>query len=204
MASVALKRGMVVGMTHEPFDYTYFPIDAVISLAGTTLDGFSVEIGTVGHGGYLGLPMLFGKRIHLCQATVQHHGSALRVPGGVLEDALHASRTLYEQHTQPSALCKLAQTAVCHRFHSLEQRLCQWLLSMHDRVRDREIQLTHGGLAHLIGGRRPMINTITNEIKKSGIVECRRGSLVIRDRTALERLTCECYLIIAQTIRGLT
>jgi hypothetical protein len=97
MESVALKRGMVVGMTHEPFDYAYFPIDAVISLAGTTLDGLSVEIGMVPHEGYLGLPILFGKRIHLYEATVQHHGSALRVPGGVLEDALHASRTRYEQ-----------------------------------------------------------------------------------------------------------
>jgi CRP-like cAMP-binding protein len=206
MESVALKRGMVVGMTHEPFDYAYFPIDAVISLAGTTLDGLSVEIGMVGHEGYLGLPILFGKRIHLYQATVQHHGSALRVPGGVLEEALHASRTLYEQLLRYSTVrfVQLAQTAVCHRFHSLEQRLCRWLLSMHDRVRDHEIRLTHEGLAHLIGGRRPTINTITNELKKSGIVEYRRGSLVIRDRTGLERLTCECYRIIAQAIRGLT
>jgi hypothetical protein len=47
MESVALKRGMVIGMAHQPFDYAYFPVEAVISLAGTTLDGLTVEIGMV-------------------------------------------------------------------------------------------------------------------------------------------------------------
>jgi CRP-like cAMP-binding protein len=206
MESVALSRGMVVGMTHEPFDYAYFPVEAIISLAGATLDGLSVEIGMVGHEGYLGLPILFGKPIHLYQATVQHHGSALRIPAGVLQEALHASHSLREQLLRYSSVrfVQLAQTAVCHRFHSLEQRLCRWLLSMHDRVRSDEIQLTHEALAQLIGGRRPTINMITNGLKKAGIVEYRRGSLVILDRIAMERLACECYRIMAQAIRDLS
>ena len=141
MESVALKRGMIVGMAHQPFDYAYFLVEAVISLAGTTLDGLSVEIGMVGHEGYLGLPILFDKPIHLYQATVQHHGLAWRIPGGALQDALHASRSLREQLLRYTNVrfVQLAQTAVCHRFHSLEQRLCRWLLSMHDRVRANEI-----------------------------------------------------------------
>lgn len=206
MESVVLKRGVVVGMMHEPFDYAYFPIEAVISLAGSTRDGLSVEIGMVGREGYLGLPILFGKPIHLYQATVQHPGSSLRIPGGVLQDALHTSRSLREQLLRYTSVhfAQLAQTAVCHRFHSLEQRLCRWLLSMHDRVRGNEILLTHEGLAQLIGGRRPTINMITNGLKKAGIVESRRGSLVILDRTAMERLACECYRIIAQAIRDLS
>lgn len=42
-----------------------------------------------------------------------------------------------------------------------------------------------------------------NELKKSGVVKYRRGSLVILDRKALERLSCECYRVIAQEIREL-
>jgi len=205
MESVALKRGMVLGMAHEPVDYAYFPIDAVVSLTGTTLDGLSVEVGMVGYEGYLGLPILFGKPIHPYQATVQHHGSAWRIPGEVLQNVLHTSSSLREQLLRYTSFrfVQLAQSGVCHRFHSLEQRLSRWLLSMHDRVRADEIHLTHEGLAQLIGCRRPTINMITNGLKKAGTVDSRRGSLVILDRKALEKRACECYVIIAQSIRDL-
>lgn len=207
MESVALKRGAIVGIANEPFDYAYFPIGSVISLAGTTLDGLSVEIAMVGHEGYLGLPILFGRPVHLYQATVQHHGLAWRIPGAALQGALQTSRSLREQLLRYTSVrfTQLAQTAVCHRFHSLEERLCRWLLSMHDRVRQtNEIHVTHEVLAQLIGCRRPTMNTITNKLKKAGTVDYRRGSLVILDRKALERLACECYRIIALTIRELS
>jgi hypothetical protein len=75
---------------------------------------------------------------------------------------------------------------------------------MHDRVRTHEIHVTHEGLAQLIGCRCPRINTITNEFKKGRTLDYRRGSLVILDRKALERLACECYRIVAHTIRELS
>lgn len=206
MEAVTLKRGMILGMTHEPMDYAYFPEDAVISLVGTTADGLGVEIGMVGQEGYLGLPFLLGKPIHIYQSTVQHPGMVWRVPGTVLQDALHVSRSLREQLLRYTHVrfVQLAQTAVCHRFHSLEQRLCRWLLSVQDRLRSSEISLTQEWLGQLIGGRRPTISTTTNDLRKSGVVELRRGSLVILDRKALERLSCECYRIIAQEIRELS
>jgi len=205
MTAVQLKRGMVVGMIHEPFDYAYFPVDAVISLVGTTLDGSGVEIGMVGREGFLGLPILFGRSIHPYQSTVQYPGTAWQVPGPVLQQALHTSRSLREQLLRYTSVrfVQLAQTAICYRFHTLEQRLCRWLLSMQDRLQSNEIRLTHEGLAQLIGGRRPTINTITNALKRSGFVEYRRGSLLILDRNALERRSCECYGIIAQEIGNL-
>lgn len=205
METVSLPRGTVVGMPHEPVEYAYFPIEAVISLVGTTLDGLGVEIGMVGREGYLGLPILFGKPIHLYQAVVQFPGSARRIPGTVLLEALHKSRPLRDLLLRYSGVrfIQLAQMAVCHRFHPLEQRLCRWLLSVRDRVRAKELPLTHELLADLIGGRRPTVNTITTGLKKAGIVKYRRGSLVILNRTALEGRACECYRIIAQEIQNL-
>lgn len=205
MESVTLERGAVLGMTYEPVEYAYFPKEAVMSLVGTTLDGLGVEIGMVGREGYLGLPILFGKPVHMYQTIVEFPGTAYRVPGAILRDALHESRSLREHLLRHSSVrfAQLSQSAVCHRFHPLEQRLCRWLLSVHDRLRTNEIRLTHELLADLIGGRRPTINTIMNELKKSGVVEYRRGSLVILDRKALERLSCECYRVIAQEIREL-
>ncbi len=205
MEPVSLKRGAVLGAVHEPLDYAYFPTEAVISLIGTTAEGLGVEIGMVGREGYLGLPILFGKPIHIYQSVVQHAGAAWQIPGPVLRNALHASRSLREHLLRYTSVrfVQLAQTAVCHRFHSLEQRLCRWLLSINDRVRSDEIRLTHESLAQLIGGRRPTINTITNGLKKTGALHYRRGSMAILDRTALQRRSCECYGIIAQEILDL-
>lgn len=202
MELVRLEQGLVIGVAHEPMDHAYFPVDAVISLVGMTLDGLGVEIGMVGRESYLGLPIVFGKPIHIYQSLVQHPGSVWRVPGTVLRTALHESPSLREHllwHTNIRFI-QLAQTSVCHRFHSLEQRLCRWLLSMQDRVYSNELHLTHEWLAQFIGGRRPTINTITNELKKAGVIQYRRGSLVILDRKALERLSCECYRLIAQEL----
>lgn len=202
MESIRLAQGWVIGVANEPMDYAYFPVDAVISLVGTTLDGLSVEIGMVGRESYLGLPVVFGKPIHLYQSLVQHPGSAWRVPGAVLREALHESRSFRDhllRHTHLRFL-QLAQTSVCHRFHHLEQRLCRWLLSMQDRMNSNELHLTHERLAQLIGGRRPTVNTMTTELKRAGVIEYRRASLVIRDRKALERLSCECYRVIAQEL----
>jgi CRP-like cAMP-binding protein len=205
MEPVMLKRGTVVGTAHAPLDYAYFPVDTIISLVGTTLDGFGVEVGMVGHEGCLGLPILFGKPIHLYQAIVQFPGTAWRVPGPALLDALHDSRSLRGYLLRYSGIrfVQLAQAAVCHRFHSLEQRLCRWLLSVHDRLGADELRVTHESLVDLIGGRRPTINTITNGLKKVGAVEYRRGSLIIRNRKQLESLSCECYRLITQEIRDL-
>ena len=44
---------------------------------------------------------------------------------------------------------------------------------------------------------------IMNGLKKAGMVDSRRESLVILDRKALEKRACECYVIIAQSIRDL-
>ena len=206
MESVALKRGMVLGMAHEPVDYAYFPIDAVFSLTGTTLDGLSVEVGMVGYEGYLGLPILFGKP----DPPLSGDGPTSWLSLAYSRRSV-AKRIAYQQFPTETMLryasfrfVQLAQSAVCHRFHSLEQRLSRWLLSMHDRVRaETEIHLTHEGLAQLIGCRRPTINMIMNGLKKAGTVDSRRGSMVILDRKALEKRACECYVIIAQSIRDL-
>jgi len=200
-----LTRGVLVGAVHAPVEHAYFPQDAVISLVGTALDGSGVEIGMVGREGCVGLPILFNKPVHLYQAIVQHGGTAWRLPGPALRDALHESPSLRNHLLRYTSVrfAQLAQSAVCHRFHSLEQRLCRWLLSVQDRMRSNEVRLTHEWLAQLIGGRRPTINTLITRLKKAGMLHYRRGSLVILDRTALESLSCECYRVIAQEIRDL-
>lgn len=203
MESVSLARGTVVELSREPTAYAYFPVQAVLSLFGTIGDGCKVEVGMIGQEGYLGMPILSGHNAHRCHATVQHGGTAWRIPAQLLEQAFHVSEGLRRHLLGYAGICvmQFTQTAVCHRFHSLEQRLCRWLLAMHDRSGLAEIRLTHEELAQAIGGRRPTINAITNNLKRAGAVASRRGFAIILHRQELERRACECYGILSMHIR---
>lgn len=203
MELVSLAKGTILETTDDPAAYAYFPVQAVLSLFGTVGEGSKLEIGMVGQEGYLGMPICTGHAVHhRGHAMVQHAGTVWRIPAHRLDQAFHVSETLRRRLLAYAALCvtQFTQAAVCHRFHSLEQRLCRWLLAMHDRSGLPEIRLTHEEIAQAIGGRRPTINAIANDLKRAGAMASSRGSAIILHRQELERRTCECYGILAKHI----
>lgn len=200
-----LKSGTVLNGDHRTAKFVYFPIEAVISLVGSTADGLGVEIGMVGREGYIGLSVLLGHPLPLYQAVVLHGGAARRLPAHVLAQAMHEHPSLREDLLKysPIRFAQFAQSAICHRFHTLEQRFCRWLLSLHDRVSGTRLPLTHEMISHAIGGRRPTVGTIANNLEKAGFIANRRGSLTIVNRRGLEHRACECYHVVRHEIRML-
>ncbi len=69
---------------------------------------------------------------------------------------------------------------------TLEARLARWLLMMHDRVDGDELCLTHDRLAAMLGVRRAGISVTAKRLERNGVVQLRRGAIVVIDRTALE------------------
>jgi CRP-like cAMP-binding protein len=57
------------------------------------------------------------------------------------------------RYTQ-ALIAQIAQTAACYRHHSLEQRLCRWLLLSLDRIIDDELEMTQQLIADMLGVRR--------------------------------------------------
>lgn len=57
----------------RPIEYVYFPIDGVASLVLTMKDGATVEVGTIGSEGVVGLPIVlddqYERRMPPCGAT---------------------------------------------------------------------------------------------------------------------------------------
>lgn len=203
MDKMLLRRGLVICGMKTRLDYAYFPTEAVVSLVGETEDGLTVEIGMVGREGFVGLSLLFGRPVQLYRAVVQHQGDAWRVPTQALKQALQERPSLRDELLIYSQFrsAQFAQAAICHRFHSLRQRLSRWLLSLHDRVESRRFPLTHEVMAEMLGGRRPSVGTIVNGLEKEGLIEYQRGSLTILDRGRLERMACECYRVLRQEIQ---
>ena len=37
-------------------------------------------------------------------------------------------------------------------------------------------------------------------LQRDGVIECRRGQVIVQDRAALKERTCECYLVVRNEI----
>ena len=102
-----------------------------VSIVKTMQDGRTVEVGTNGNHDMVGLFGLLGIDHAVWDSVVQIPGSGLRIDNEVLRaeiDTHEPVRQLVMRYTY-LVLSHLAQTAACHRLHSLSQRFSRWLLS---------------------------------------------------------------------------
>jgi DNA-binding GntR family transcriptional regulator len=77
--------------------------------------------------------------------------------------------------------------------HTLEKRLCRWLLLIHDRTTANEFVLTQEFIANMLGGRRETVTVAAGRLQDAGLIHYTRGRLTIVDRPGLEESVCECY-----------
>jgi hypothetical protein len=75
------------------------------------------------------------------------------------------------------------------------ERLCCWLLMIHDRVGGNNLSLTQEMIASRVGARRAGITVAAGMLQSMKAIEYRRGQLHISNREVLERTVCECYNI---------
>jgi len=80
--------------------------------------------------------------------------------------------------------------------HTIEQRLCRWLLMMHDRAETEELSYTHEFLAHMLGADRKSVTLAAQAMQANGLIGYQRGKIQIVDRQGLEKASCECYAMV--------
>jgi hypothetical protein len=154
-----------------------------------------IEAGITGYEGMTGTSACSGNNISPYRIDVQLPGSAFKIGVAAFKEAYRRSESLQilllnYTHSQ---LMQLAQSVVCNRFHTVEERLCRWLLIAHDRVRSDTFQLTQEILANMIGARRPAVSIVTGTLQTAGLIRAKRGNITIIDRQGLEDAACECY-----------
>ena len=97
----------------------------------------------------------------------------------------------------------VAQTALCNRLHSVEERLARWMLSTQDRVESDEFHMTHELLAKMLGTRRTSVSLAAAMLQKAGMLRYKRGHMVILDRKNLEKTSCGCYEVMRSEMQAL-
>ena len=56
--------------------------------------------------------------------------------------------------------------------------------------------LIESALATMLGARRPTVTLVAKRLQARGLIDYRRGRIVIRNRPGLARLSCECYGVV--------
>jgi CRP-like cAMP-binding protein len=195
---VKLALGDVVCDAGGFLEHVYFPHGAVLSLLTSLENGTRIETANIGNEGAFGLFAAMYSRVSFNQCLVQLEGALVRVPIEVLRGEFERSehvRNLLVSYSE-TLLSQVQQTCACNARHTIEQRLCRWLLMMHDRAGREELSYTHEFLAHMLGADRKTVTLAAQAMQAAGLIGYRRGTIQIIDRQGLEKAVCECYAIV--------
>jgi CRP-like cAMP-binding protein len=194
--TVYLSRGHTLYDLGEPVRFAYFVTHGLVSLLALTPDGATLELASVGPEGLLGLPIILGDRLAPYLAMVQIAGTALRVPADAFDRELreHAALRRACLSYAHRVFAEIGQSAVCHHFHTVSERLCRWLLTTSARLKADTIEMTHESLASVLGIPRTVVTRAIGELQQADAIRGRHGRIDILHRRRLEMSACACYV----------
>lgn len=202
---VALAFEEILYEPEQPIRQVYFLTSGVISLLLVLADGSVVEVGQVGNEGMVGLPVFLGVPTSHTRAFVQIPGLALRMKVQVFRREVAEGgplASLLLRYTQ-ALLRHSERLTACNTWHTIEQRLCRWLLVTHDRVQADQLEITQEFLSQMLGAHRQSVTLAASALQRANLIRYSRGTLRILDRSGLEAASCECYRAIQKEFEGL-
>lgn len=191
---VEMKLGLVLAQTHERVEIALFPHAGIISFVVELKNGFAIETGMVGRDGVFGGSQALDDKLSVNKIVVQMPGSATSIGSDKLRELARDMPVLtrllvkYEQFF----LAQVQQSAACNGTHVVEQRMCRWLLRMHD-LAGPDLPLTQEFLAQMIGVTRSSVSVVAATLQKAGLISYSRGHLHIDDLERVRRAACECH-----------
>ena len=201
---VSLERNQVIYELGDSIEFVYFPIDSIVSSLAIMEDGTTMETSMVGPEGLVGISAILGSGVSRQWLWVLVSGLAIQLDAKLLDrlflDNEQALKSLLRFYR--SLITQISQRCVCNTRHTVMDRLCCWLLMLHDRVGDGNLRLTQEVIASRLGARRAGITVGAGTLQAMRAIEYRRGQLHIKDREVLERVVCECYNVMNGDLRS--
>jgi CRP-like cAMP-binding protein len=189
-----LIPGQVLVEANQPATRAYFPNSGLISLAMISSDGAQVEVGMAGREGTTAtLESLTGAQ-PLTRALVQIAGNACWIPLETMRSEFQSDPVLRDCLLRYWCVIssQAAHSSLCNRLHSVDERLCRWLILVRDRTQSNEIEITHEFIAHALGARRSGVTVALGTLQQSGYIDCTRGKVTILDSDGLKKSACDC------------
>ena len=197
---IEIKLGGVVCEAGGLLKHAYFPQGAVLSLLTVLENGSAIETANIGREGAFGLFAAMYSRVSFNRCLVQLEGGIVRCPIELLQSEFNRSdhvRDLFVSYSE-TQLSQVQQTVACNAMHTTEERICRWLLMMHDRAEGEALPYTHEFLSHMLGANRKSVTLAAQSLQTAGLISYHRGKIKVVDRAGLEKASCECYAIVKE------
>jgi len=200
LKQMELIFGAVVAETDQPVDRVYFPDTGVISLVVEMEVGDMIETAMVGRDGVVNGTSALDGKVALHKGIVQVAGVASVISSDALRslaDEFGPLRGMLIRHEQV-LFAQAQQSAGCNASHTVEARMCRWLLRIRDLTGSDDMQLTQEFLAQMLGVRRSAVSLVAGTLQKAGFIRYSRGRIHLLDIAQIEAGACECH----QTVKG--
>ena len=199
MQLVYLPKGKTLFETGQKLDYAYFPTSAVISMLVEPLGMTAIESASISNEGVLGAPLLKDDYL-TTRANVQTEGYCYRIEVDLLNQSINRSDAFTEillRYLQ-LRMAKVAQMAICNRQHPIDQQLCSVLLSILDCSPYSKIAISQQTISAKLNVLQESIGYHVDKLLRAGVIDLKRGNVIVLNRGFLESRACECYKIIAK------
>jgi CRP-like cAMP-binding protein len=190
---IDVKAGQTLAKPRDDMRRVYFPHAGIVSFM-VDADGELLQTAMVGRDGVIGAAQALDDKVSINRIMVQLPGAFSVIDRAPLREAVHngsAIRNIFAAHEQ-FFVADIQQTAACNALHSLEARMCRWMLRMMDLV-GTDLRLTHDDLSAMIGVRRAGVSQVAARLQEQGIIHYDRGHITIQNVAALKRASCKCY-----------
>jgi len=195
LKEVKLVFADVVAEPDQQVSRVYFPHTGVISLVIELESGSMIETAMVGRDGAVNATSALDGKTSFQKGIVQVAGSASVISPDTLRtiaNEFEPFRSVLIGHEQV-LLAQAQQSAGCNASHTVEARMCRWLLRIRDLTGSDEMELTQEFLAQMLGVRRTSVSLVANTLQKADFIRYRRGHIQIVDVEKLKSGACECY-----------
>jgi CRP-like cAMP-binding protein len=184
---VKLEKGQELERPDAPVAHVYFPESGLLSVLATTRSK-KIEVGMIGYEGMTGISVVLGARHPSHVVLVQSPSVTLRLPVEAFRASLAVpalqARWLHYAHV---VMVQATQTGLANGQGSLVERLARWIVMWHDRIREPEIDVTHGYISILLGVRRAGVTVAMHRLEGERLIRSTRNRITVLDREGLVR-----------------
>lgn len=205
LGTIALPAGTVLYEAGDSLRHAYFPHDTVVALVAVMNDGSTAEMAVIGREAMVGFISAMVSRQSFGRYIVQASGTASRIDLDRLHEVISRRPQVRQLllRAAEAVMTRVLQNVACNAIHSVEARCCRWILSIHDRVDQDTLPLTHEFLADMLGVQRSTISTVMGALQAAGLIRQGRAVITVTDRAGLEQASCECYGTIRRSFERL-
>ncbi|TWF54457.1 Crp/Fnr family transcriptional regulator [Neorhizobium alkalisoli] len=190
-----LPQAMQLSGPDDIDEYCYFPTSGIGSTILVSRKGTQSETCLFGFEGMSPASALLGSDRNPNRVIMQVAGQGVRISRPKLYEIVQGSDTMRRLFFRWAHVVstQISFTALANANHTIDQRLARWILMCHDRADGDEIKLTHEFLSIMLSVRRPSVTTALHELEGMRFIYSHRGTVIVRNRQALEGFAGDAY-----------